>query len=153
MPGDCRKANRVRWAGHRRRVTVQACEAVKVRDVLDALRGDLHAGEVREAATGLTVEVCDADRVFLGSDRQATGVAWSGLPNGGRRGWLLCSRCGRRASKLYVPPPGLADFACRACHGLTYASRQRWNPRWQGTGLLARTLALLATVERLGRRK
>lgn len=42
---------------------------------------------------------------------------------GGLR-WLLVCDCGRRASKLYLPPGGQL-FACRICHNLAYASSCR----------------------------
>lgn len=64
-------------------------------------------------------------------------------PFGGRRLWFLCPEgrrglprldgggvvaernlCGRRVTKLYLPPGG-ERFACRRCHDLTYRSCQR----------------------------
>jgi hypothetical protein len=46
---------------------------------------------------------------------------------GGVRWWGRCS-CGRRVAKLYLPP-GATRFACRHCHGLTYASCQQHDKR------------------------
>ena len=40
---------------------------------------------------------------------------------GGSRRWLCCCLCGRRGTKLYLPP-GEFNFGCRACHALTYWS-------------------------------
>lgn len=40
---------------------------------------------------------------------------------GGVRYWFHCPRCFRRVAKLYAPA---GDFACRACHDLTYSSAQ-----------------------------
>lgn len=48
---------------------------------------------------------------------------------GGLRWWFLCpllkgdTVCGRRCTKLYVPP-GQLYFGCRACYDLTYKSVQ-----------------------------
>ena len=52
---------------------------------------------------------------------------------GGRRWWLVCPRCDRRAGKLYRPHPW-QGFACRCCYGLTYHSQRlakanRWELR------------------------
>jgi hypothetical protein len=46
---------------------------------------------------------------------------------GGVRWWGRCP-CGRRASKLHLAP-GAVRFACRHCHGLTYASVQQHDVR------------------------
>ena len=49
------------------------------------------------------------------------------LPWPGKRWWFRCpilngdGACGRRVSKLYLPP-GQICFGCRACHNLTYQS-------------------------------
>lgn len=48
---------------------------------------------------------------------------------GGERPWFICPLvvrevpCGRRCTKLYLPP-GARYFGCRRCHDLTYASSQ-----------------------------
>jgi hypothetical protein len=46
---------------------------------------------------------------------------------GGVRWWGRCP-CGRRVGKLYLPG-GATRFACRQCHGLTYASCQQHDKR------------------------
>jgi hypothetical protein len=46
---------------------------------------------------------------------------------GGVRWWGRCP-CGRRVRKLYLPG-GATRFACRQCHGLTYASAQEHDKR------------------------
>jgi hypothetical protein len=46
---------------------------------------------------------------------------------GGVRWWGRCP-CGRRAAKLHLAP-GAVRFACRHCHGLTYASVQQHDAR------------------------
>lgn len=49
------------------------------------------------------------------------------VPNfGGRRWWFLCpfDECGRRVSKLHLPP-GARYFSCRHCHDLTYESTRQ----------------------------
>jgi len=77
------------------------------------------------AAMGIKYQTRDGEWVMqmipLGTTR----------PNyGGLRWWFQCPlkglsgrRCGRRVGKLYLPP-GEAYFGCRACHELTYQSRQ-----------------------------
>jgi hypothetical protein len=42
--------------------------------------------------------------------------------NRGERVWFACPVCRKPVGKLYLPPGG-KGFACRDCHGLTYASR------------------------------
>jgi hypothetical protein len=64
------------------------------------------------------------------STEQRVSITWTNCYFGGRRPWFICSvrsntqYCGRRVAVLY-----LADesFACRKCHGLSYASQQK-NP-------------------------
>ena len=44
---------------------------------------------------------------------------------GGVRYWFLCSQCGRRVGKLYVPADGWSFiWGCRHCHHLTYEQRR-----------------------------
>jgi len=45
-------------------------------------------------------------------------------PLGGGRFLFVCPGCGRRAFKLYAPPP-FDVYACRTCQDLTYESRRR----------------------------
>ena len=48
----------------------------------------------------------------------------------GVRYWFLCPVCDRRVGKLYKPATEAlwdrADFACRHCHRLSYASRNQY---------------------------
>jgi hypothetical protein len=43
---------------------------------------------------------------------------------GGRRWWMSCPSCGRRVSKIYLPPGG-DTFACRNDWRLVYESQRR----------------------------
>ncbi|MCI0588408.1 MAG: hypothetical protein L0323_16375 [Planctomycetes bacterium] len=81
-------------------------------------------------------------------------------PNfGGVRWWFACplaaaySPCGRRVSRLYLPPGG-RYFGCRTCYGLTYRSvqeRRSWHELSRQNPRLA--LAVLdRRVRRLVRR-
>jgi hypothetical protein len=61
---------------------------------------------------------------------------------GGRRRWLLCSLCEKRAAKLYLPP-GECNFACRACHALTYwsvKSAHQVERAWASIGRISRRM-------------
>ncbi|MCR6631401.1 MAG: hypothetical protein NVV74_15890 [Magnetospirillum sp.] len=49
---------------------------------------------------------------------------------GGNRPWFRCPSCSHRAGKLYLAGHPAA-FACRNCHGLTYATRQE-GPKLRG---------------------
>lgn len=58
-------------------------------------------------------------------------IIYTTLTSGGQRPWFACPAfgCGRRCSKLYLPPWGHV-FACRACHDLAYETQQdRWAVR------------------------
>ena len=58
---------------------------------------------------------------------------------GGIRHWLVCPLCGRKVTKVYLPP-AVAVFGCRRCHSLAYqcqrespalrASRKERKIRW-----------------------
>lgn len=64
------------------------------------------------------------------------------------RVFLVCGRCERRATRLYVPAAG-AMPACRRCWGLTYESREHANykdaGRFSALGLTHRNMAACAT--------
>jgi hypothetical protein len=47
---------------------------------------------------------------------------------GGRTWWLRCPRCDRRCRIVYGRP-GVSAIVCRACHSLTYKSRQKSRSR------------------------
>jgi hypothetical protein len=74
------------------------------------------------------------------------------LPWRGSRWWFLCplarsgNPCGRRVSKLYVPP-GLRYFGCRHCYDLTYTSSQKSLNRQLDLDRLFRKLAKKARSE------
>ncbi len=69
--------------------------------------------------------------------------------------FLICPRCHRRATRIYVPIE-TSWPACRRCWGLTYESRQRENykdsGRFSGLGLTLRSLAESQTYSRRERR-
>jgi hypothetical protein len=50
--------------------------------------------------------------------------------NQGERVWFSCPGCGKPVTKLYLPP-GQADFRCRTCHHLTYASQKKRPNIWR----------------------
>ena len=61
------------------------------------------------------------------SFEQRIPVVGTACPFGGGRPWFLCTAtangqyCGRRVAKLYIAADPV--FACRHCHGVTYASQ------------------------------
>ncbi|MCC6269613.1 MAG: hypothetical protein FIB00_11985 [Chloroflexi bacterium] len=98
--------------------------------------------------TRLTAADC---QVLRGSDVGPGDFEWGGntmvRAELGRFGfgvcvWLVCPSCERRAHALYLPP-GAAVPACRACHGITYATRR-------ADRLGRRILRLRATADRVG---
>lgn len=74
------------------------------------------------------------------------------------RVFLCCPRCGRRATRLYVPCAG-ASCECRQCWGLTYASRTLTSYKREGgflfrfTGVCPSDWAKLTTLERRTERR
>ena len=88
------------------------------------------ARAIQTEGVKLEVEVWP-DRSFPGVERllvSLRGVTFAALPltrtrcnYGGDRPWFVCSVCGRRAGKLYIPIwEGV--FSCRRCAHLGYAS-------------------------------
>lgn len=68
----------------------------------------------------------EVDRIRLRSringepTEQTLCISWQQRKTG-PRAFVHCPRCGRRYSKLYLPP-GARYFACRRCYNLTYQS-------------------------------
>jgi hypothetical protein len=82
-------------------------------------------------------------------ERRKFTAAWEVRPNTvWRRGrvFLLCPRCGRRCTRLYLPL-ATSWLACRTCWGLTYDSRtmQNYKNSLWGRGAIAR---MFATTQR-----
>ncbi len=74
------------------------------------------------------------------------------------RVFLQCSRCSRRATRIYVPTAA-SWAACRRCWGLTYQSRTQNNYKDRGGGILAflgashRSMAYIQTEHARERRR
>jgi hypothetical protein len=78
------------------------------------------------------------------------------------RVFLACPRCGRPATRVYLPTPTLG-LACRRCWGLSYASRQNsyrrsgWSaflgPIGEWETFHARRRRRVATAQRLAERR
>lgn len=165
-----------RWGGHRKAWTVEECRrldlsavvrgAAPAAGVTGVLRWRAGAGEVvasvgyEIAATGAgglalrlryrraTADAMPPPPVVLDIALEATPV-----PRGGQRWWGRCPlatagrACRRRVGVLYLPPGG-TYFGCRACHALTYRSRQEHDPR---VAALVRNSAALARLARTTR--
>ena len=148
-----------RWGGHWKKDTVEDCNVLSVRDLIDYAR---LAPSVRVIGGGIAWydTVKDEKTASIGVDidtRPTEGYArfhYTVTPLhgqgdkfdqdykvplvttrpyfGGLRWWLLCPgrRCGRRVAKLYFPPGnGVKYFLCRHCYHLTYRSSQTHNKR------------------------
>jgi hypothetical protein len=129
-----------RWHGVQTRLTVESCLVLSIDDLRRAWRRDstlivgVWGWKEQEASIRFQLE-CNADGVGLRLHYQTRGedidelvpIERQSQPFGGRRWWFNCPafrdgrHCGRRCSKLYLPPGGRV-FACRRCYNLTYAS-------------------------------
>lgn len=144
-----------RWGSHRRAVTAERCRRVDLAAVVRGRDPPPSSGELRWLRDGQIASVIGYDVVragpavtlalryrFTPGTPGAAGrdvvldvrMERAALPRGGFRWWGRCPlaaggvACGRRVGVLYLPP-GAADFGCRRCHRLTYASRQAHDPR------------------------
>src|SRR5262245_13691493 len=133
-----------RWGWHTKRQTVEESRALDLAEVarkttLNAWssgrvswsHGDKEVASIsytvgrEDGARVLTLEYTvtgTGERVTIPIRLEATRPCFGGL-----RWWGRCP-CGRRVGKLYLPD-GATRFACRHCHGLTYASCQRHDKR------------------------
>jgi hypothetical protein len=140
-----------RWKYHEKKRTTEECWALDVADLpRGTLDGRSPSGILRAVRLGgrssvlclrWTLNLGDKDPVLTLSYRLHRRV--EGLEHtervrllstqpyfGGVRWWFACpfsskdrEPCGRRVSKLYLPP-GEQRFGCRRCHALTYKSSQ-----------------------------
>ena len=122
-------------SGLLRAVKIEGCRTLRVHWVLEHQRN--------EEAPTLLLLFYSPTRV--GNEREVSQRVnlMTTQPNfGGVRHWLSCpllvegKPCGRRVSKLYLPPAG-DRFGCRECHNLTYRSSQQ-SHRYDGVcGLMS----------------
>jgi len=144
-----------RWRQHARATTVEECLTVDLgllarrKALTPGCFGRLDwSGGGRVTASILYAVHAAADGMALalryrwtpsgGTEAEAVEevVFLEGVPQrlGGLRWWTRCPRlvddapCRRRVSKLHLPP-GSKYFGCRACHRLSYTSRQRHDKR------------------------
>jgi hypothetical protein len=143
-----------RWGFHRRARTVEECLRIDLArvvrgappagaaGVLRWFRGEREAGavvyELGAGPGGRTLRL--TYQVTPGGTEPPRPVALdvalerAAVPRGGFRWWGRCPlavngvACGRRVATLYLPP-GADYFGCRACHRLSYRSRQEHDPR------------------------
>lgn len=99
--------------------------STRVRRQITWSKGDTTTGTIHVQSTQgqVILDYCYRDR--NGEDhpkRYAVPLTMTDCHLGGSRYWFRCPAegCGRRAAILY----GGGVFACRHCHGLTYASRR-----------------------------
>jgi hypothetical protein len=89
---------------------------------------------VRTEPSAIVLSFCAHDRNSneLKMINQRVPIVWTLCNLGGHRPWFCCSaysngrRCGRRVAKVFLG--GSPCFACRHCHGLSFAS-QHEGPR------------------------
>ena len=133
-----------RWAGYVRRTSVEECRRLDVRHL--KREGLLTEGQTWAGSWGWTdrnggkatidlqassswVRLSYALRIAGGAPERVSyevPVTWTG-----KRPFFLCPGpdCGRRVEKLYLPLRGTTGrFLCRHCWGLSYESRQTWDP-------------------------
>lgn len=139
-----------RWLGHRKRTTVEECRTISIGALVHENGLGAYASLRLEQVWATGPEGGQTARVHIelktGADRgpmrldyhpvvrgEAAGQRvevvrlQASLPHwGGLRWWFACPGCGRRVTKLHLPPNG-EHFRCRLCHDLTYASSRRHN--------------------------
>jgi len=80
-------------------------------------------------------------------------MSWP-MPWGGPRWGFRCPVCNRPCRKIYLPP-GNNRFACRICHGLTYASCQashKYDAMFRRLGLTEKEALRIFAPDRPSRR-
>lgn len=122
-----------RWDGHRKALTVEECCCLEVRPG-GQVGGTTPAGSWKiesETRDGMTYLVLRGYRDGWKAEEWIELLFWK--PRfGGRSFLLLCPRCGRKCRKLYAPP-NRADYRCRICWKLAYASSQEAHAWDRGT--------------------
>jgi hypothetical protein len=139
-----------RWLGHRKKATVEECRTISIGSLVHERGLGAHVSMRLKQAWPTGPEGCQTASVdieletgaerglmrldyhaFVGGESagqmvevvrlQASFPHWGGL-----RWWFECPECGRRVTKLHLPPNG-DPFRCRLCHDLTYESSRRHN--------------------------
>jgi hypothetical protein len=126
------------------RTACESCKSIDVRswhreNLLSASRsftcswtfGGEPAGTINVRTEPGTVVLTHRTRSWRAAEwrtiTQRVPITWTDCYFGGRRPWFICPGfcdggcCGRRVAVLYALRE---HFACRQCHGLTYASQQ-----------------------------
>jgi hypothetical protein len=129
-----------RWGGYRKRLTVEQCAVLDVRQ----LRATLGAAVDLTTAQAITLSY-----TAIPGEPPVVATVWlvtTTRPQGGQHLRLLCpiirngEPCNRRVEKLYLPPAGSGEryFGCKPCHRLTHRSSQqshRYDTLVQALGL------------------
>lgn len=120
-----------RWDGHKKRMAVESCSCVSIRDLKEF--GILRSKPFEWPWKGILPPPKAQDRrVFWPEDSlprvPLPGDDWVAVEEwrpryGGVSWWFHCSKCDRRCLRLYRPP-GQHWFCCRQCWGLAYVSSQ-----------------------------
>ena len=105
------------------RVTTDEVPALDVRDL--KRKGLIAAGQER---VGVVTRFRKRSRALAPGEKRIVELVahlrltWTNCHFGGSRPWFVCDECGQRVAIVYGPanPP-----VCRACRGLTYASKLR----------------------------
>lgn len=139
-----------RWGYHSKKDTVEDCRTLDIRELRREgflQRGQVFSGTSRwsnwqgkeTASLGWTTTGSDIRLCYTihWRDREAekidyrVPVVWTPCNFGGQRPWFVCPGrgCGRRVTKLYLPPGAAKYYLCRHCYDLSYRSRQEYDKR------------------------
>lgn len=158
--------NSSRWHGYTRKLTVEECSKLKVKDFSKSMLAEhceantpVYYDEsypakyarllVRRVFDKLMPERAAKTEQSIKPDQprgQAIRVTRTVCNYGGWRYWLICPTCKRRYGILYKR--GVYQYyACRKCHDLTYTSAQEAR-KPVGYGALAMYLSRSTAIER-----
>jgi hypothetical protein len=112
-----------RWGGYRKKVCVEQCAVLDVRQLRATLGDTIDLPAARSITFAYAV---------MPGEPPVVSTVWlvtTTRPQGGQHLRMYCpiirngQPCHRRVEKLYLPP-GERYFGCKECHSLTYRSCQ-----------------------------
>jgi hypothetical protein len=113
-------------SGPQRRSQFQLMEHCAVLKTEELTRGDRQRGPVLDGERIASVFTREGQT----SSRQEGSLKLTSCRFGGMRRWFSCPGCGRRCTRLFLPPRR-SRYECSRCHGLRYRSQRLLSPdRW-----------------------